>query len=278
MIRRVLLPAMTLLFLSLPFVAEAQKPVPTAQPAVLTIFREQVKYGHGAEHETLEAGWPAAYTKAKSPATYIAMTSLTGPSEAWFMAPYANWQAYGDVMKAERGDPVLAAELARLSKADAEHVDAARELHLAGRPDLSMGGFPNIAKQRFYQVTFFRVRPGHRQGFEDLAKVFKAAYQKAAPAASYRVYEVVAGVPGLTYMIFSSVQTLAEWDKAQAMDMAVMGSLNASDLQALQKFSAEGLINSETQRFAVSGPMSYVDDATASQDPAFWRPGVKASK
>jgi hypothetical protein len=251
--------------------------LPTSQPAVLTIYREDVKYGHNAAHETHEAGWPAAYAKVKSPFSYIAITSLTGANEAWFLSPYPNWKTYGDNINQDTKDPVMAAELARLSKADAEHVSQGRSYHLIGRADLSAGVFPSVAKNRFYEVTIFRVRLGHEQTFEQLAKVYKAAFTKAAPQASYRLYQVVAGMPGPTFMIFASTQTLAQFDQIPAMDAAVWGAIGADDVRAMQKFFAEGMINMETQRFAVNGRMSYVDDATAAQDPAFWRPGMKAS-
>ena len=269
--------AAALLVASLPAVTAAQNPLPATQPTVLTIYREDVKYGHNADHETLEAGWPAAFAKAKSPYSYIALTSMTGANEAWFLAPYADWKALGDSYKLESADAVLAAELARLSKADAEHVSNARSIHLAGRPDLSGGTFPKVAASRFYEITFFRVRAGHEREFEELAKVFKAAYEKAAPQTSYRIYQVVAGIPGPTYVGFMSTPTMADFDKQQQTDMAVMGTFTPEQMQKLQKFSTEGLINVETQRFAVNGRMSYVDDATAAQDPGFWRPRVKAS-
>ena len=34
--------------------------LPTSQPGLLTIIREEVKLGRSAEHERIEAGWPAA--------------------------------------------------------------------------------------------------------------------------------------------------------------------------------------------------------------------------
>ena len=40
-----------------------------------------------------EAGWPAAYEKAKSPYHYIALQSITGPSEVWYVVPLANQAA-----------------------------------------------------------------------------------------------------------------------------------------------------------------------------------------
>jgi hypothetical protein len=72
------------------------------------------------------------------------------------------------------------------------------------------------------------------------------------------------------------MQTLGELDQMQAADGAVWAAISPDDQRALQKFMAEGVVNLETQRFAVNGRMSYVDDATANQDPAFWRPGIKA--
>jgi hypothetical protein len=157
-------------------------------------------------------------------------------------------------------------------------VNSGRVIHLVGRPDLSAGAFPSVAKARFYEVITFRVRPGHEQSFENAAKVYATAFKKGAPAGSYRVYQVVAGMPGPVYMVFSSSESLASHDNAMAMDAAVFQNMSADDLAALNKFSREGLINTENQRFAVNGRMSYVDDATAATDPAFWRPGVKASK
>jgi hypothetical protein len=252
--------------------------MPTSQPNVITIFREDVKYGHDADHERLETGWPAAYAKARSPYTYIALTSISGASEAWFISPYQAWQALGDSRKFESDNAELSAEITRLQRADAEHVTAGRSLHLQARPDLSFGTFPNVGRIRYYEITWFRVRPGHDQEFDQAAKIYKAGYQKAAPQASYRVYEVAAGVPGPTYLVFASQQTLAELDRSQAQGAAVAATFSAEDQRLLQKFSTEGLVNVETQRFAMNGPMSYVDQATIDQDPAFWRPKKAAAK
>jgi hypothetical protein len=47
--------------------------MPTSQPSLLTITREEVKTGHNAMHAAFEAGWPAAFAKAKSPYYYLAM-------------------------------------------------------------------------------------------------------------------------------------------------------------------------------------------------------------
>lgn len=56
--------------------------LPQSQPALLTIIREEVKAGRNADHAKIEAGWPAAFARAKSPQHYLAYESLTGPNEA----------------------------------------------------------------------------------------------------------------------------------------------------------------------------------------------------
>ena len=62
--------------------------LPTTQPNLLQIIREEVKLGHGADHTKTEAGWPAAFEKAKSPYFYLALTSMTGTNEVWYVIPY----------------------------------------------------------------------------------------------------------------------------------------------------------------------------------------------
>ena len=246
--------------------------MPTSQPSLLTIVREDVKIVRGAEHARFEAGWPAAYEKAKSPTYYLAFVSMTGPNEAWYVTPYASHATIADAMKREASDPVLAAELERLSRGDAEFLNNLRVMQAAGRPDLSMGTFPDLAKVRFTEITWFRVRPGHEADFEAAAKAYRAAAQRAAPTTSFRVYEVMAGVPGPTYLVFSSVQSYADFDQMMASGQATMGGATTDEMAALQKFSAEGLLNSETQRFRVDPGQSYVAAETRAVDPDFWTP------
>src|SRR5215468_1240331 len=89
--------------------------LPKAQPKLITIIREEVKTGRNAEHSKAEAGWPAAFEKAKSTDYYIGMTSMTGPNEAWFISTAESHAAAAESMKKENKDPILSAELERLS-------------------------------------------------------------------------------------------------------------------------------------------------------------------
>jgi len=258
--------------------ALAQTPgLPTSQPSLVTIVREEVKVGRAAEHGRIEAGWPAAYARANSPDYYLAMISMTGQSEAWYISPYANHAAIGESMKREAADPVLTAELARLSRVDAEVLNATRTIHAMARPDLSMGAYPDLARQRFWEITTFRVRPGHEQEFDAAAKAYIAAAQRSAPATSFRTYEIIAGGLTPTYLIFGSITAFGQFDDMLANGMKTMQGATAEERAALQKFSTDGMLNAETNRFRLDPQQSYVSREVRATDPAFWGPAPRAA-
>lgn len=268
-----LLPTMLLVIGS---ATAASSQMPTTQPTFLTIVREEVKVGHGAAHAAHEAGWPAAFARAKSPDYYLALVSMTGPAEAWYVAPYASQSALGESMKRDDANATLSAELQRLSKADADHISSLRVIHAVAAPDLSHGAFPDVALQRFWEITTFRVRPGHEAAFAAAAKSYAAAAKRSNANMSWRTYRVVAGLPSPTYLVFSSVRSFGEFDQDLKAGEMLMAAFTAEELAALEKFSATGLINTESNRFQLDPRQSYVDAETKAKDPAFWNP-TKAS-
>jgi hypothetical protein len=249
--------------------------IPTSQPNLIQINREEVKTGHNAMHSAFEAGWPAAFAKAKSPNYYLAMVSITGPNEAWYVIPFASHAALGESMKLESDNKALSADLARLQKGDADHINSTRTIHAVARTDLSYGAFPDMGLARFWEVTTFRVRPGYEEAFANVAKAYAAAAKRAAPNVSWRTYQVIAGLPGPTFLIFSSVQSFADFDKGMEEGMALGKSFTPDEMATLQKFSTTGMVNSETQRFRLDPGQSYVDAATKAKDPAFWSPKAR---
>jgi len=252
--------------------------LPTSQPNFLQIIIEDVKVGHDDDHSKLEAGWPAAFEKAKAPYYGMGMVAVTGSPQAWFLTPYDSNKQIGDSFKFNAGDPVLAAELSRLARADAAHITSARQLYLEARKDLSHGAFPDVGKQRFYEVTIFRVRPGHESQFEAAAKAYGESATRNAPGAAYRIYQVAMGMPGPAYYVIGSAVSYSDFDKTTADGAATMKGMTQAQQDLLQKFAAEGLINSETQRFRVDPNMCYVPKDVRASDPAFWNPKKPAVK
>ena len=262
--------ALLSLIAGVPAVATAQTGLPTSQPGLLSIVREEVKVGRAEDHARIEAGWPAAYEKAKSPDYYLALVTMTGGLEAWYIAPYANHAALGESLKRD-DEPALATELGRLSKADAEVLTSIRRLHARARADLSYGEYPDLTKMRFWEISTFRVRPGHEARFMEAAKVYGAASARAGSKVPFRIYEVIAGLPGPTYLIFSSVAAFSDFDGFLTNDEAVMKAANQEEGAVLGKFMAESVLSIESQRFRLDPRQSYVSKEVRDTDPAFWK-------
>jgi hypothetical protein len=250
----------------------AAQSLPASQPSLITIVREEVKPGQTADHARIEAGWPAAYEKAKSTTYYLALVSMTGPPEALYVTPYESHAVIGDTMKREDADAVLSAELNRLSKADSAVLNRVSTLQAAARRDLSYGTYPELARQRFFEFTWFRVRPGHEMGFEAAAKAYGAASKRAGTTTAYRVYEIIAGGPAPTYLVISSVASYGDFDGMMADGQKTMKGFTADEGATLQKAMADGVISVETNRYRVDPGQSYVPRETRATDPAFWTP------
>lgn len=245
--------------------------MPTSQPGILTVFVESIKPGMDAEHEANESGWPAAFEKVGSTYYYMALSSMTGSSEVWFLSPYASFAAEGESMKENESNPALSAELARLWRADGPYLSGTRSFQAIARPDLSYGAFPDLSQVRFYDITTMRVRLGHEQAWEAAAKVYKEQVERAAPGMSYRMYQVSAGMSGSVYLIFSSVEDYAGFDKMMADGNAMWQGMAPEDMAKLEQTMTNDIQNVITNRYRVSPTMSFVGAETKAKAPDFWR-------
>lgn len=266
--RRTLLPLVLLAVAATP--AFAQNAVPTDQPGLLTIFIEEIKPGMEGPHARNEAGWPAALAEAGAPDTYLAFASMSGTSQVWYTTPYASHAAEGESMARNEGDAGMSAELERLWRADAEFLESTRQIRLVARPDLSHGDFPDLTKARFWDITTFRVRPGHEAQFAAAASTYGEVADRTGQTANFRVYQVTAGMPGGTFMLFGSVDNYADFDAVIASGNAINAALTEEEQEVFQTFSREAAMNTITNRFRLDAGMSYVDAATRAADPEFW--------
>jgi len=245
--------------------------LPTSQPKLLTIARESVKPGLASAHAKHEAGWPAAMEKAKSPDYYIAITSMTGPSEAWYLSSWESHAALGDSMKREEKNEALTKDFDALALKDADYISGTRVVQAAAMTDLSVGKFPEISKVRFFQVMTMRVKPGAEMLFMEAAKAYASAAKRANPDVSYRMYSVLAGMPAPTYLIFSTVENFSEFDGKLRDEEALWKGATADEMAALNKFGAEGMAEMEVNRFRLDPKQSYVSKEVRDKDPEFWK-------
>lgn len=254
---------------------QAQTATPSSPPKVLQIYREVLKPGHGPAHAKTEAGWPAAFAKANWPSHYMAMTSSSGPGEAWFISAWDSYAAYEADSKAIEKEAALQAELDRLSQADGEHLANAYSMFATYREDLSYRAGVNVAEMRYFMVTTFRVKPGRGADFAAARKIVNAAHEKANMDEHWAVYQVTAGAPTGTYLLLLPMKSMAQLDVAReihgkAYDDA-MGEENRKKVADLVNASVE---SSTATLFAFSPTMSYPPNEWKAAD-AYWAPKVE---
>lgn len=243
--------------------------LPKAQPKVLTIIREHVKVGRASVHGKFEAGYPAALEKAKSPDYYLALTSMSGPSEAWYLMPQESFAAIDAGIKRDDKDPVLSAEMSRLDLADAENINAVETIRARARPELGAGAYPDVTRARFFEIGVYRVKPGREQLFEKAGKAFSAALLRVAPKASIRVYEVLAGMPLPTYLVITSMESYAEYDQRLLEGDALFKQATPEEMAQFEKWG-DCVERVENNHFRVDPGSSYVPREAREKDPAFW--------
>ena len=244
-------------------------------PKMLQIYREILKPGHAVAHAKTEAGWPAAFRKANwSTGSYIGMTSVSGPSEAWFLAGWDSFAEYEKDDAAVQANAALSAELDRLSTSDGDHLSSHAVSFAVYREDLSYRPNVDIPEMRYFRVITFRVKPGRTADFAASSKIIADAHAKANMDEHWAAYEVVSGMADGTYLVFLPMKSLADMDTVQAMHgkpyEAALGEENAKKLADL----SSGTESSTTAVFRLSPKMSYPPKEW--QQNAFWAPPAAA--
>jgi len=242
-------------------------------PKVLTVFREVLKPGKaGMVHEKSESAFVQAFTKAKWPTHYLAVTSLSGKPRALFFVGYDSFAALEKDNQATEKNAALSAALDRASMADGELLSEAEGLTLVYRPDQSLRADSlQIAHMRYFDITVFHVKPGHEKDWDEAVKLVTPAYEKM-PEAHWATFEAAYGAPSGTYAIFTPMKSLDEVDKAYARDKDFMAAMGEAGMKRLSELSAAAIASSESNLFQFAPKMSYVSDDWVKADPDFWKP------
>jgi hypothetical protein len=257
------------------FILSAQQPGP---PKVLRIFREDVKEGKGPAHEKVEARWAQTMARFKYPANTLALTSLTGTSQAWFLEGHDSFAGIGEA-EAFSSKPAYRSEIDALDAQDAEVRSSSRQWIAVFRNDLSYRIGPmleSLPKARYVNVLIFRVHQGRDQEFVDLAKTAVAALGKSGSDQPVAVYQVFSGAPSGMYLLFEPSASLKTLDDAPARGEAMFNAMGDAGAKRFIKSSGEILASTESLLFNINPKMSYPPKEVAAGDPDFWTP--KAAK
>ena len=256
--------------------AEAQQPAAPAPstPPVLVIYREEVKPGRAAAHAANETAWATAYLKGAAPQQWLGMTSVAGPTEAWFLSGYASYEEFQKSEDAIEGHATLAADSDRFSAVDGDLVNRTSTIVAANRPALSYRSDVKLPDMRYMQVDIVRVKAGFDGDFRTAWRTIAEAHTKGNMDEHWAVYEVDAGAQDLTFYFFYPRKTLSEIDKSGPMHAAAayrdaVGENGRNQQREMFQRSVE---SSQTLIFKFRPAMSVLTKEWTDTDPAFWSP------
>jgi uncharacterized membrane protein len=116
----------------------------------------------------------------------------------------------------------------------------------------------------------WRVRPGYDRAFAETTAAYKALATRTAPEARWRTYQVTAGLPGSSYILFSSAESFGQFDAMMAEGEAAMKGMTPAETATFQEFFRAGVARMVSNKYRLDAGMSYVSAETRATDPDFW--------
>ena len=246
-------------------------------PKVLLIIREMVKVGKGAAHTKNEAAFVRAFAAVKAPDRYLAVTTMTGPSEAWF---FEGFDSYAEWEKTNQYDdqPKVGAAVGPIMEKDADYITDGNQTVATYNEKWSYRPGMNVAEMRYFEVETIRLRPGHDKDWEDLVALYKATAEKIKLDEHDIFFEARYGAPAGTVYIFTPRKSLADLDTAMGAGKAFQEALGPDGQKKWAQLIEAAIANDNTTLVRFSPEMSYPLDAWVKADPGFWKPKAMAAQ
>lgn len=122
---------------------------PSAPPWALLIYRDALIDGREADYETIEEDAARICVELNCPNAHLAMLSLDGPNEVWWLTPFASEADKQRIMDGYATNTALTTALAGISKRREGVVVPGTDVVMTYRADLSGGAPWRLAGARF---------------------------------------------------------------------------------------------------------------------------------
>jgi hypothetical protein len=216
-------------------------------------------------------------TAAKWPTHYFAAESLSGISRALFFIGYPSFAAWEKDNQDTAKNATLSAAFDHASLVDGEQLSEYSSGAFLFNEESSLGAAVDIAHMRYFEISQFRVRPGHEKDWDDLVKMYKSTYAKAVPNAKWAVFDSMYGTEnGGLHLVFIPMRSMAEIDQSMLDGKKFEAELGMEGLKRLGELSAACIESSQTNLFQFNPKMSYPPDEWIKADPGFWKPKAAA--
>ena len=207
---------------------------------------------------------------ANSPVNYLGMISITGASRAIFFAGYDSFAEMQKDHEQEMSNSKMQDALKADNAAEAPMLAGAMGSIYEYREDLSLNASVDLSTIRFFDITLFHIRSGHRQDWERLVKLYEKAFS-SAPDARWATFEKDYGEGSdNTFIVVTPLTSLAGVDQEMLDGNNLPKAAGADQLQMMRELGSATIESSEADLFAVVPQMSYVPDSWVTASPDFW--------
>jgi hypothetical protein len=249
----------------------------TPPPKVLVVDREFLKPGKGGSaHEKAESAFVQAFARAKWPTHYLAMNSVSGKNRALFFIGYDSFDAWEKDNMAQQKNAALSAALDRAVINDGDLLSEADASVLVYNEEQSLRAPVDIAHMRYFEISLYRVRAGHRHEWNEAVKLVKAAYEKV-PETHWAMYEAMFGQEDATYIVIIPRKSASELDHAADEEKAFLAAMGADGMKRLGELESSAVEFSQNNLFQFNPAMSYPRDEWVKADPEFWKTNATAA-
>lgn len=122
-------------------------------PTILEIYRDSLRPGSEAAYRAVEEEAASICAELKCPHPHLALESLTGPKEVWWLNAFESEAAKQRVVNEYAKNRALTAALAAIGQRKERLVGRPVDLFVNYRADLSRGAPWTLAGARFFVVT-----------------------------------------------------------------------------------------------------------------------------
>jgi len=243
----------------------------TPPPKVLVVDREFVKPGKGGSgHDKTESAFVQAFARAKWPTHYFAANSMSGKNRVLFFIGYDSFEAWEKDNAGVAKSVGLSAAIDRAVLNDGDLLSETDVSALVYNEDQSLRAPVDIAHMRYFEISLYRVRSGHRHEWDELVKLVKGAYEKV-PSAHWAMYEAMYGQEGTTYVVIVPMKSLAEVDQSMQQDKQFAEAMGEDGMKRLGELESSAVEFHQTNLFQFNAAMSYPREEWIKADPDFWK-------
>jgi hypothetical protein len=179
-----------------------------AQPQVVRIYRDHLKPGSAPAYIRIEEDAARVCARLKCFNPYLALRSIGGPDEVWFLNFYDSDVAVEKVKQDYAKNPELIRELATVTQLKHDLILLPQEQLVHLQDDLSGGPAVNLGSVRFFSFTTKTFDPDHLK-YDELAQT---GWVYRAPDATFLVMnwmKTPPESPGPTTRVFAVVPSMS---------------------------------------------------------------------